>query len=64
MTRKLATGILAAALVGAAGAWYAFSDSATASELTVLDSASFAQFKDDFNASAGNVRVIALLSPT
>ena len=64
MNRTLAIGILAAALLGAAAAWYAFSDSPGASELTNLDAASFAQLKSEFNAAAGNVRIIALLSPT
>ena len=32
--------------------------------LTELDPASFAQFKAEFNAAAGRVRIIALLSPT
>lgn len=62
MTRKTVIGIAAVALLG--GAWYAFSDSAAPSALTSLDQASFAKFKEDFNAAAGNVRVIALLSPT
>lgn len=62
MTRKLAAGIVASALIG--GAWYALSDSAGAPALTDLDSASFAQLKNEFNAAAGKVRVIALLSPT
>lgn len=64
MRRKLAVAILAAVLLAGAGAWYAFSDPAPASALTVLDESSFARLKDAFNAAAGNVRIIALLSPT
>ena len=63
MNRKVAVGIVALALLGGAGAWYAFSDPADAAALTSLDQASFAQLKKEFNAATGNVRVIALLSP-
>lgn len=64
MTRKLVIGIVALTLLGGAGAWYAWFDSGAASALTDLDPTSFAQLKNEFNASAGRVRVIALLSPT
>jgi len=64
MTRKRSIGILAASLLGGAGAWFLLSDSAGASALTDLHLASFAQLKSDFNAAAGRVRIIVLLSPT
>lgn len=62
MTRKRSIGIVAAMLLAGAGAWLGFSDSASA--LTDLHPASFAQLKQDFNAAAGKVRVVVLLSPT
>jgi hypothetical protein len=61
--RKAVIGIAAVALLGG-GVWYAVSDRAPASALISLDPTSFANLKEDFNAAAGNVRVIALLSPT
>ena len=63
MTRRLAIGIAAAVLTGATGAWYALSG-AGSTAIADLDPAGFAQFKNAFNAGAGKVRVIALLSPT
>ncbi len=63
MNRKRAIGILAAVLFGGAGAWYAISDSAGAA-LADVSPTSFAQLKNEFNAAAGKVRVIALLSPS
>ena len=42
-----------------------FLDSRRASaKLLELDASAFQQFKRDFNAASGSVRVIALLSPT
>ena len=63
MTRKLAIGTLAAVLFGGAGAWYAFYGTGS-SAIADLDPAGFTQLKNEFNAGAGKVRVIALLSPT
>lgn len=63
MTRKLAIGAVTTVLLGGAGAWYAFSE-AGSSAIADLDPAAFAQLKNEFNAGAGKVRVIALLSPT
>ena len=64
MTRRRSFGLLAATLLGGAGAWLLFFDVAGAAALTDLHPASFAQLKQDFNAAAGNVRIMVLLSPT
>lgn len=63
-TRKLATGIIALALLGVGAGWYALSDSVEPGAFTNLDSESFAQLRNEFNAAVGDVRVILLLSPT
>ena len=64
LRRKAALVVLALALGGGVAGWYALSGSGDASNLTELDSTSFTQLKDDFNATAGHVRVIVLLSPS
>lgn len=64
LTRKAALAILALALAAGAGGWYALSDAADPANLTELNPAAFDQLKDEFNAAAGNVRVIVLLSPS
>lgn len=64
MTRKLAIGTMALALLGAGAGWYVHSDSVEPGAFTDLDPESFAQMKNEFNQAAGKVRVIVLLSPT
>lgn len=63
-TRKAALIVVGLALVAGVGGWYGLSDSGSAANLTELDATSFARLRDDFNAAAGNVRVIVLLSPS
>ena len=68
MTRRrklLVIAVIAAALIGAA--WYQFGGHRTPKgqpPLTDLNAASLDQLRADFNASAGEARMILLLSPT
>jgi hypothetical protein len=65
LTRRLMIGILALVLVIGAAGWYLF-DSGQSGPFVVteLNATSFAHIKNEFNEAAGNVRIIALLSPT
>ncbi len=64
MTRKIVLGMLAAVLLGGAGAWYAWSHPDEARGLRDLGRGSLAQLQSEFNAAAGNMRLLVLLSPT
>jgi hypothetical protein len=57
-------GIALALLLVVASGWFFLDARRASARLEELDAASFEQFKHDFNAAAGSVRVIALLSPT
>ncbi len=64
LTRKLAAGAMALALLGVGAGWYVYSDSIEPGAFTDLGPESFARLKNEFNQAAGSVRVIVLLSPT
>jgi hypothetical protein len=64
MTRKVIIAAISIALFAGVGTWYVLSDSSGSHAISSLDPASFAELKNEFNAAAGHVRIIALLSPT
>jgi hypothetical protein len=65
LNRKLMIAILALTLVVGAAGWYLFDFGRPGPvAITEINATSFAQIKNEFNESSGEVRIIALLSPT